>query len=146
MDRNSIIGIVLIFAILIVFSVMNQPSEEEVQEAKRRRDSVAMVEAQQAKELDQQQQQQQQTQQTVTAAIEDTVNAGAELQQKIDQFGVFGTAAIGEQEFFTIENNLMEITLTNKGGRIYSVRLKNYVTHDSLPLMLFDGPETMFGL
>jgi len=150
MDRNSIIGIVLIFAIIIVFSVMNNPSEEEVQEAKRRRDSVAMVEAQQAKELEQQQQQQQQqtqqTQQTVTAAIEDTVNAGAELQQKIDQYGVFGTAAIGEQEFFTIENNLIEITFTNKGGRIYSVRLKNYVTHDSLPLMLFDGPETMFGL
>lgn len=146
MDRNSIIGIVLIFAILVVFSVMNQPSEEEVQEAKRRRDSIAMVEAQQARELEQQQQEAQANQQEVTAAIEDTINADDELQQKIDQFGVFGVAATGEQEFYTIENNLVEITFTNKGGRIYSVRLKNYVTHDSLPLMLFDGPETLFGL
>ncbi|MFW5756172.1 MAG: membrane protein insertase YidC [Tangfeifania sp.] len=146
MDRNSIIGIVLIFAILVVFSVMNQPSDEEIQEAKRRRDSIAMVEAQQARELEQQQQQTQETQQTVTAAIEDTINADDELQQKIDQYGVFGVAAIGEQEFYTIENNLVEITFTNKGGRIYSVRLKDYVTHDSLPLMLFDGPETLFGL
>src|SRR6056297_138768 len=146
MDRNSIIGIVLIFAILVLFSVMNQPSDEEIQEAKRRRDSIAMVEAQQARELEQQQQQTQETQQTVTSAIEDTINADAELQQKIDQFGVFGVAAIGEQEFYTIENNLVEITFTNKGGRIYSVRLKNYVTHDSLPLMLFDGPENLFGM
>lgn len=145
MDRNSIIGIVLIFAILIVFSVMNQPSEEEIQEAKRRRDSIAMVEAQQAKELEQQQQQTQETRQT-TAAIEDTANADAAIQQKIDQYGVFGRAAMGEEEFFTLENNLVEITFTNKGGKIYSVRLKNYVTHDSLPLILFDGPETIFGL
>ena len=144
MDRNSIIGIVLIFAILVVFSVMNQPSEEEIQEAKRRRDSIAMVEAQQAKELEQQQQQTQENRQT--SAIEDTINADAEIQQKIDQYGVFGRAAMGEEEFFTIENNLVEITLTNKGGRIYSVRLKNYMTHDSLPLILFDGPETIFGL
>ncbi len=146
MDRNSIIGIVLIFAILVLFSVMNQPSEEEIQEAKRRRDSIAMVEAEQARELEQQQQQTQDTQQTVTETIEDTVNADAELQQKIDQFGVFGVAAIGEQEFYTIENNLVEITFSNKGGRIYSVRLKNYVTHDSLPLMLFDGPDNLFGM
>jgi YidC/Oxa1 family membrane protein insertase len=145
MDRNSIIGIVLIFAILVVFSVMNQPSEEEVQEAKRRRDSIAMVEAQQAKELEQQQQQTQETLQT-TASVEDTANADAAMQQKIDQYGVFGRAAMGEEEFFTLENNLVEITFTNKGGRIYSVRLKNYVTHDSLPLILFDGPETIFGL
>jgi YidC/Oxa1 family membrane protein insertase len=128
---------------------MNQPSEEEVQEAKRRRDSLALVEAQQAKELEQQQQQQEsQTNQSSTAAASfvDTADAGAALQQKIDQFGVFGKAAIGEEKFFTVENNLMEITFTNKGGRIYSVRLKNYVTHDSLPLMLFDGPETLFGM
>lgn len=125
---------------------MNQPSEEEIQEAKRHRDSIAMVEAQQAREFEQQQQETQETQQTVTAAIEDTIDANDELQQKIDQFGVFGVAAIGEEEFYTIENNLVEITLTNKGGRIYSVRLKDYVTHDSLPLMLFDGPETLFGL
>ena len=46
MDRNSIIGILLIFGILVVFSIMNQPSKEEIEEAKRKRDSIAQVELQ----------------------------------------------------------------------------------------------------
>ena len=45
MDKKSIIGIVLIFAILVVFSLINQPSKEEIEAAKQRRDSIARVEA-----------------------------------------------------------------------------------------------------
>ncbi|MGM0620987.1 MAG: membrane protein insertase YidC [Bacteroidota bacterium] len=145
MDKNSIIGIILIFGILIVFSIMNQPSEEDIEAAKRRRDSIAQVEAEK-KALEQQQAEPQSEDTLSETVLPDTINADAELQQKIDEFGVFGKAAIGEQEFYTIENNLLKITLTNKGGRIYSVELKDYQTHDSLPLILFDGDETQFGL
>ncbi|SHI67933.1 YidC/Oxa1 family membrane protein insertase [Tangfeifania diversioriginum] len=145
MDKNSIIGIILIFGILIVFSIMNQPSEEDIEAAKRRRDSIAQVEAEK-KALEQQQAEQQSEETLSETVLPDTINADAELQQKIDEFGVFGKAAIGDQEFYTIENNLLKITLTNKGGRIYSVELKDYQTHDSLPLILFDGDETQFGL
>ena len=145
MDKNSIIGIILIFGILIVFSIMNQPSEEDIEAAKRRRDSIAQVEAEK-KALEQQQAEQQSEETLSETVLPDTINADAELQQKIDEFGVFGKAAIGEQEFYIIENNLLKITLTNKGGRIYSVELKDYQTHDSLPLILFDGDETQFGL
>lgn len=147
MDKNSIIGIILIFGILIIFSIMNQPSEEDIEAAKRRRDSIAQVEAEK-KALEQQQAEQQSEETLSETALPDAINADAdaELQQKIDEFGVFGKAAIGEQEFYTIENNLLKITLTNKGGRIYSVELKDYQTHDSLPLILFDGDETLFGL
>lgn len=145
MDRNSILGIVLIFAILVVFSIINQPSKEEIEAARHRRDSIAMVEAERAKQLEQQQQQVLQAE-PEEIAIPDSLAESNQLQEKIDQFGIFGTAALGEQEFYTLENNLMKITFTNKGGRIYSVELKNYQTHDSLPLMLFDGDETLFGL
>ena len=145
MDKNSIIGIILIFGILIVFSIMNQPSEEDIEAAKRRRDSIAQVEAEK-KALEQQQAEQKSEETLSETVLPDTINADAELQQKIDEFGVFGKAAIGEQEFYIIENNLLKITLTNKGGRIYSVELKDYQTHDSLPLILFDGDETQFGL
>ncbi len=142
MDKKSIIGIVLIFAILVVFSIINKPSKEEVEAAKHRKDSIAQVELQ--NELLKQQAEEQQNNEI--AAPVDTISKADELKQKTDQLGVFGNAAIGEEEFYTLENNLMKITFSNKGGRVYSVELKNYVTHDSLPLMLFDGPETIFGL
>ena len=48
MDKKSIIGIGLIFAILVVFSLINQPSKEEIAAAQHRKDSIAQVEAQRA--------------------------------------------------------------------------------------------------
>jgi YidC/Oxa1 family membrane protein insertase len=145
MDRNSILGIVLIFAILVVFSLINQPSKEEIEAARHRRDSITLVEAEKARQSEEKQQQAlQDIPSEITAP--DSLAESNQLQEKIDQFGIFGTAAIGQQEFYTLENNLMKITFTNKGGRIYSVELKNYQTHDSLPLILFDGDETLFGL
>ena len=52
MDRNSIIGIVLIAAILIVWSVVFSPNKKEMEERKRQQDSLALV-LQQQEELKQ---------------------------------------------------------------------------------------------
>ncbi len=144
MDKKSIIGIGLIFAILVVFSLMNQPSKEEIEATKRKRDSIAQIDAKLA--LQQQKLQQQQTAEQALINSTDSTFKEKTIQNKVDEFGVFGTAAVGEETFYTLENNLMKITFSNKGGSIYSVELKNYQTHDSLPLMLFDGPKTQFGL
>jgi YidC/Oxa1 family membrane protein insertase len=143
MDKKSIIGIVLIFAILVVFSIINQPSKEEIEAARHRRDSIAKVDAEREFLL---KQQQEQIADTISINETDSLSQENALIEKTNQLGVFGNAAIGEEEFYTLENNLMKITFTNKGGRIYSVELKNFQTHDSLPLILFDGPETQFGL
>ncbi|MCE4566557.1 membrane protein insertase YidC [Maribellus sp. CM-23] len=140
MDKKSIIGIVLIFLILVVFSYINQPSEEEIEAAKIRRDSIEQVEAQRALE--------QQKFLAEQSASQQVAMGGDSIiqKQKIDEFGIFGTQAIGEEEFSTLENDRMKITFSNKGGRIYSVELKDYSRYDSTALVLFDGPETKFGL
>jgi len=144
MDKRSIIGILLIFVILVVFSYINQPSKEEIEAAKIRRDSIALVEQQQALE-----------QQKVVAEQEAQKNAilagDSAAQQEIaqkhsDEFGAFGKAAVGEEVFSTMENDRIKITFSNKGGRIYSVQLKDYERYDSTALVLFDGNETLFGL
>jgi YidC/Oxa1 family membrane protein insertase len=61
------------------------------------------------------------------------------------QLGVFSSSAAGENEFITLENNKVELKIALKGGRVYSARLKEYRTHDSLPLILFSGDSTVFG-
>uniref|UniRef100_UPI00321624D8 membrane protein insertase YidC n=1 Tax=uncultured Draconibacterium sp. TaxID=1573823 RepID=UPI00321624D8 len=141
MDKKSIIGILLIFVILIGWQFLMKPSEEEARAIQHRKDSIAQVEAQRA--LDQQQILNEQAAQQNAGITTDTASQNQAI---IDEFGVFGVAAIGEEEFTTLENNQMKITFSNKGGKIYSVQLKDFQTHDSLPLMLFDGPETLFGL
>ncbi|HYQ56795.1 MAG TPA: membrane protein insertase YidC, partial [Draconibacterium sp.] len=123
---------------------INQPSKEEIEAAKQRRDSIAQVEAQQALELQKMQEQQQEMQ---NAAMEaDTAAQSQMMQEKVDELGAFSVASVGTEEFTTLENNQVKITFSNKGGRIYAVELKEYNRYDSTQLILFDGPETLFGL
>jgi YidC/Oxa1 family membrane protein insertase len=60
-------------------------------------------------------------------------------------YGAFSSGATGENQFYTIENSLLKLTVSAKGGRPYSVMLKNYRTYDSLPVVLFKGDSTVFG-
>jgi len=63
----------------------------------------------------------------------------------ISQYGSFSKSAVGENDFITLENDKLELKISLKGGRVYSARLKDYRTHDSLPLILFSGDSTVFG-
>ena len=134
MDKNTVIGLVLIFAIIVGFSWLNRPNEEQIEAQKRYRDSIQKVElakAQQAALLEELQQQK---------ANADTL-VNAEVAKQF--FGNFSESAVGEEQFVTVENDLLKLVFTTKGGRIYSAELKEYKTHDSLPLVLFDKDESV---
>ena len=139
MDKNTIFGFVLIALILVGFSVMNRPSEEELAQQKRYNDSIALVQKKEAAAVAQQKPE------AVLAADSINPNDTAALAKAADAFGDFGVAAAGEEKFYTLENDLVKLTLSSKGGRIYSATLKKYQTHDSLPLVLFDAKESNLG-
>jgi YidC/Oxa1 family membrane protein insertase len=63
----------------------------------------------------------------------------------ISQLGVFSNAVSGENDFITLENNKLELKVSLKGGKVYSARLKDYKTYDGKPLILFSGDSTIFG-
>tara|TARA_R110001583_G_scaffold24456_3_gene89163 strand:- start:9210 stop:11063 length:1854 start_codon:yes stop_codon:yes gene_type:complete len=136
MDKNSIWGLVIIGAILIGYTYLTKPSAEEVK-TMQTRDSIARVE----KVHDQQLEAEQLTAQKAIEA--EKQKDPAHLQET---FGVFSSAAAQKEEFITIENKLVKIKVSNKGGRIYSVELKDYQTHDSLPLILWEGEKNRFGM
>jgi len=141
MDKNTIIGFILIAAIIFGFAALNKPSEEEIAKRKRYNDSIALVQQQQAV-----QQQQVDSAKKMLAASDTTVlKDSASLAMKSDAYGAFSAAANGEEKFYTLENDLLRLKLSSKGGRVYSAELKKYRTHDSLPLILFDKEESSFG-
>ncbi|HBL78118.1 MAG: hypothetical protein A2W90_13605 [Bacteroidetes bacterium GWF2_42_66] len=144
MDKNTIAGIVLIFLILIGFSYFNKPSEEEIAAAKQHRDSIQQVEV--ARRLQQEETKVVNEAQLATLATTDSVASEEIVSERKEKFGVFADASLGEEKFYVLENNLMKVTISNKGGRIYSVELKGYQTHDSLPLILFEGDKNIFGM
>ena len=71
--------------------------------------------------------------------------APAAITGNASQYGPFADVAIGENDFITLENDKIELKISLKGGRVYSARLKDYMTYDSLPLILFSGDSTIFG-
>ncbi len=142
MDRNSIIGIVIIVVILFVFSLINQPSQEEIEAARRKQDSIELVNRQLAEK-------QLQEQKPLEANGEPEMQILSEEDKALelrDQFGYFAGAVEGENEFFILENNHIKIKVSSRGGRIYSAQIKDYQTWDSMPLILFEGDENFFGL
>ena len=146
MDKNTIIGLLVIAGILIGYSLFTRPSQEELAERQRIQDSLRNAQAMILPE-----QQPQQSQEVVSPAeIVKEVESGSQdavnLDQYKDAFGVFGEAALGDKQYITLENDLIRMNISTLGGRPYSVELKNYQTHDSLPLFLFDGDSTIFGL
>lgn len=138
MDRNSIIGIGLIASIFVLWGVLNKPNQEELDRAQRRNDSIAYVQQQQAEMYEQMNTERNSTVQQTQDSIA--------IESKKAKLGEFGYAAEGANDFFTLENELIKLKVSSKGGRPYSVQLKEYQTYDSLPLLLFNGDSTVFGL
>jgi YidC/Oxa1 family membrane protein insertase len=140
MDRNTTIGLVLIFAVLMVFSYINKPSKEQIEETRRQRDSIALVQQMNRDQVVQQQQQQQ-----VQVQVQEATSVGTEPVQDdllSNLYGDFSISATGNEEFYVLENNLLKLTLSSKGGRVYSVELKNYKRHDSTDLFLIEGEKS----
>jgi len=142
MDKNTILGFVLIALIILGFSQLNKKSDKEIASEKRYSDSIAFVEqnktALSAK--------------VATGAVSKDSTAVKDTTNKVngtDAFGDFSVASKGTEKFYTLENELVKITLSNKGGRIYAVQLKKYNKRDTLnkalPLILFNDKESSMG-
>ncbi len=131
MDKNTVIGLVIIFLILIGFSYLNRPSEEQVREMQRQ-DSIARVEKQKMEIAAVQRQ----------LEMEAAANGNA---AGIKRDSVFMQDSLAEQ-LYTLENDKIKLNISTRGGRITIVDLKEYRTHDSLPLVLWKEKESVLGM
>lgn len=198
MDRNSVIGLLLIGAILIGFSIFNKPSQEEyeqaqkeAQEKKEKQDSIRKTKSRKEVEA-----------QTATLDSNWVAVTDSSGNQVVDSLGNFVyrdtannldttiaqaqktpdsepneevakkseskdyTVTLGnigkrhvksdtsKKKTITLENDKIIVQLSNAGGRITTVYLKNYQTYQAYdenpkeikPLQLFDEKGSHYGL
>jgi YidC/Oxa1 family membrane protein insertase len=119
-DKNSLIGFVLMAIILIVFNPFFFPEVPQEQATTTTPTEAVISETQIAETV-------------IHAPIIPTLNDSIVSEKLKATYGIFAAAAIGEDEFQIIENDKLKITVSNKGGRITSVILKEYYTYDSIP-------------
>ena len=126
MDKNTITGLVLIAILLVGFSFLSRPSKEQLEAQQRYYDSIALV---QQREAD--------LKAKAEAALANEKETGT-----LDSTSLFFNARQGVDSLITIQNNLVELTISSKGGSIYSATLKEYMGQDKqTPVMLFNGDD-----
>lgn len=139
MNRNTIVGLLLIAAIFIGWSLLmpstedNNTQQTEADSLPGKTEKVIPEEKAETTAETKTQAEEKETTQPEVKKVQET--QAVELEEIQEQ----------KQRFYYLENDLMNLTITNKGGRVRSVRLKNYVTNDSMPLVLFDSDSAIFG-
>ena len=127
MNKDTIIGFVLIAVVLIAFSWYNQPSQEEIDAYQRQQDSIAAV---------------QRDKESKQKMAEAARKAEAEAAAQGDTTALFYTALNGTNEDIVLKNQKVELTFSTKGGTISKAVIKGFADKDgNKDVTLFDGKD-----
>jgi YidC/Oxa1 family membrane protein insertase len=117
-EKNSVIGMVLLVILLVAYFFYTRQAQIQLEvKQKQLNDSLASIAPI--------------TKDTVAfSAIKDSAAPAIAIEGSIQQMGV------GKESLSTIENDLVSITFSNKGGQPRSVQLKKYLSGDSSNVVL----------
>ena len=130
-DKNSLTGFVLMFLILLVFNFYFLPTNEEVSE---KNDLIPNEE--------------------VLIKENEIVDKKEQVTKKEleKKYGIFSKSADSEIQNYVLENEKIKVILSNKGGRISSVTIKEgpnkkkYKTYNGEDLKIFNSDSSLFNL
>ena len=135
MNKNNIIGFLLIAVVLIGFSWYNQPSAEE-QRAAFVQDSIAKAKHAEMEKA------------SKAAAVKRQADAKAKVEA--DSTALFYSALKGQAKKIVLKNEKVELTLNTKGATVEKAVIKGYVGHnlkvkdgsaEAKDVTLFDGND-----
>jgi len=128
-DYNSFIGMILLGGIMLWYFNTNKPEDIEEKITPETIETTAVTAT---------------DKKVATPSFQNDSIKQAALQNKL---GAFAQSAINGSEGTTvIQNNLVKLKINNKGGQIIEAQIKNYKTHDSLPLYLIKDNNASFNI
>lgn len=155
MDRNTVIGLLLIFALTIGWAFYTMPSQEEIDQRRAEQalqDSLAAAQAQQQEDFDGQRD-------TLQAGDGDQANnrgenfagvgseSSSEITESVRNLGVFSVNSAEDTVKTVIQTPLYEIVLSNLGGGPVKYTLTDYQTWDQQQVqMIRDTTRSAYSL
>jgi YidC/Oxa1 family membrane protein insertase len=127
MNKNTLIGTILMCLIFAAMMWFNQPSPEQIEAQRRYQDSIARAQREAtvdaaAQQLLTAQAAEAQGTDSLTATQQDSIKS-LRLQQK---FGALAAAAEGENRTVALQNEVLTVGIATKGGVVTSARLADY--------------------
>jgi len=136
-DLNSLIGFVLLGGIMLWWMYTNQPSEaEKVQQAKAK-DSIAKI-----KKVDEVKK----DIKTKPLAFKPDSVGLAQAKNMLGAFGYSASLPSATNHETVLENNLLKIKVSNKGGQVTEVLLKKYTNYNNKPVYLVKNNNADFNI
>lgn len=137
-DINSLIGFVLLGAIMLWWMYTNQPTPEE-------------LEAEKNKKTEQVQEANNPANDVVTDNNSFTTQANDSLslvkaKSQLGDFAYSASLSSTANAETVLENDLLKLVISNKGGQIKEALLKDFVTYDSLPLYIIKDNNASFNI
>ena len=132
-DVNSFIGMILLGGIIFWWMSTQEPAIDTINETNDT-EIVASPES---------------NNNTSNAFVNTTVVENDSIKQRNlkNQLGAFAESAINASEGFSVlENEVVKLTINNKGGQIKEALVKNFKTYDSLPLYLIKENNASFNI
>ncbi|WP_188604754.1 membrane protein insertase YidC [Aquaticitalea lipolytica] len=143
-DLNSTIGFILIFGILLFMLWQNQPTPEELAAEKAKQEQV------EAKEKANEAKKKKDTFETTASDYSNTSAADSlkllSLKNKLGAFAYASTLPSATDNVTTVENGVLTLKFSNKGGYLSEVKLNEFVDYDSVPIYLINNKNTAFNL
>ncbi|NLZ20094.1 MAG: membrane protein insertase YidC [Bacteroidales bacterium] len=138
MDKNSVIGFILIAAIFIGFSVFQSRQMRKQAELQAQLDSVALAQSVESQLAEAER----------TASLPDSLQTLPGNIQAIYKDSLLEAASHAEAQIVALENEKIRVEFTTKGAQPYSALVKDYTNFDGSPLYLFraGGSEYSFSV
>ncbi|MBO4340486.1 MAG: membrane protein insertase YidC, partial [Bacteroidales bacterium] len=136
MDKNSIIGFILIALILFGFMGYQGRQVQKQQAIQAQLDSIKIAEEYAQYQLD-----------SAYRAEHPEAAAAPEVQSATPSYSdpLLNEAASAEAQLFVLENQKLAVTLTTRGAQPYSVKVKDYTTYTKEDLVLLQPEKTSLG-
>ena len=123
--KSSIIGWILIFGVMVGFFFLNKPSAEKLAEQQRLahvQDSIRNIEIEKA-------------------AAEAMAEQARYVEQMNDTTSALYGTAVGDEQLFTLRNEQVSVSISNKGAAVVSATLADYSDQQGNPIVLFDKTD-----
>jgi YidC/Oxa1 family membrane protein insertase len=140
-DLNSLIGFVLLGAIMLWYFYTNQPTPEELAKQKTEQVQDSIQKAQQKTSPEKVVEEN-----TITTINPTDSVALVNAQNALGAFSYSSTLPSAKANETVIENELVKVIVNNKGGQITTVELKTFKTHDQKPLYLIKDNNASFNI
>jgi len=127
MDKNQATGLILFAAVILTYSLFFANSPETPPAETSPASTEAITDAPKA---------------ALTTPASATLPDSVMNLERQAKFGELAAWTVGNEKEVLLENDVVKIALSNKGGSIQEVQLKNYFSWKKEPLFLLDSAQT----